>query len=136
MTSQPIDLPCLLRALTWPVITVVAFAVFRLPLDNLVSVLMPRVNKLSVGKFSIELAQVQEMQPRVRDTEIRELEAGLKTQSGSTGLKALVNELQSGGQHDFVVIDLGSESSPLVEEFYGKVGRTMILSFKPPYTFE
>ena len=109
---QPIDLPSLLRAISWPVIVMIAVAVLREPLANMVAVLGQRVNKLSVGAFSMELTTVQEMQPRAMDAEIRQLEAGLIPQSGSTSLTALVNELQSGGRHDYVVIDLGSESEP------------------------
>lgn len=111
MTIQPLDLLSPLRAVTWPLITIVAFAMFRQPLGNVVCALMPRMNKLSVGTFSIELMQVREMQPRAMDTEIRQLEAELMPQTGSNALATLVNELQSGGQHDCVLIDLGSELS-------------------------
>jgi hypothetical protein len=112
MSIQQIDIPSLLRAVAWPMITAIAMGVFRTPVGNLFSVLGQKVSKFSVAGFSIEMAQVQEMQPRAMDAEIRQLEAGLVPQSGSTGLTALVNELQSGGNHDYVVIDFGAESSP------------------------
>ncbi len=112
MKIQPIDLPSLLKAISWPAMTAIALAVFRRPLATLISVLGQKVSKFSIGKFSIEMAQVQEMKPSTMDTEIRQLEAGLIPQSGSTALTALVNELQSGGKHDYVVIDFGSESAP------------------------
>jgi hypothetical protein len=103
MSIQPIDLPSLLKALSWPVMTAIASAVFRRPLATLISVLGRKVSNLSIGKFSIEIAQVQEMKSSTIDTEIWQLEAGLIPQSGSTSLTALVNELQSGGKHDYVV---------------------------------
>jgi hypothetical protein len=103
MSIQPIDLPSLLHALIWPFIVIAALAVFRRPLGDLVSVLGQRVHKLSVAGYSLELAQVREMQPRAMDTEIRQLDAGLIPQSGSTSLTALVTELQSGGQHDYLL---------------------------------
>jgi hypothetical protein len=112
MNIQPIDLPSLLHALICPFILIAALAVFRRPLGDLAQALGQRMNKLSIAGFSLELAQVQEMQPRAMDTEIRQLDAGLIPQSGSTSLTALVTELITGGQHDYVVIDLGSESSP------------------------
>jgi len=112
MNFQPLDVPSLLKAIAWPVIALIALAVFRRPLANLVSLLGQKVSKLSFGKFSIEMAKVEEMKPRAMDAEIRELEAGLIPQSGSTALTALVTELQSGGKHDYVMIDFGSESSP------------------------
>jgi hypothetical protein len=112
MNFQPIDLPSLLKAVSWPAIAAVALALFRRPLSNLFSALGQKVSKFSIGSFSVEMAQVQEMKPSAMDTEIRQLQAGLVPQSGSTSLTELVNELQSGGQHDYVVIDCGSETSP------------------------
>jgi len=85
MHIQPIDIPSLLRAIAWPMIVVVAFALFRRPLANLISIVGQKVSKLSVGKFSIEMAQVEEMKPRAMDAEIRELEAGLKVSSKQSG---------------------------------------------------
>jgi hypothetical protein len=111
MSIEPIDLPSLLGAVSWPVIAVVALALFRRPLVTLFSALGQKVSKFSIGNFSIEMAQVQEMKPSTMDAEIRQLQAGLVPQSGSTSLTQLVNELQSGGQ-DYVVIDFGSETSP------------------------
>jgi hypothetical protein len=112
MGVQPIDLPSLLKAVTWPLVAVAALVLFRRPLANLLAALGQKVSKFSIGSFSVEMAQVQEMKPSAMDTEIRQLQAGLVPQSGSTSLTELVNELQSGGQHDYVVIDFGSESKP------------------------
>lgn len=112
MHIQPLDIPALLRAITWPLIVVTAFAIFRRPLANLISLVGQKVSKVSFGKFSIEMAQVPEMKPQAMDAEIRELDAGSAPQSGTTGLTALVNELQSGGKRDYVVIDFGSDSGP------------------------
>ena len=108
----PIDVPALLRAVSWPVIAVIGFAIFRRPLGNFATVLAPRVSKLSVGKFSVGMAEVREMKPVAMDADIRQLEAGLIPRSGGTSLTVLVNELLSGGSHEFVVIDLGSDSLP------------------------
>lgn len=112
MNVQPIDLPSLLHAVLWPLIVIIAIAVLRRPLGDFVLGVGQRMNKLSVAGFSVELAQVEEMRPGAMDAEIRQLEAGLIPQSGSASLTALVTELQSGGQHDYVVIDFGSETSP------------------------
>jgi hypothetical protein len=112
MSIQPIDVPAFLHAVAWPAMATIVLAIFRQPLRSAISALGRNVSKLSVGKFSIEMAQVQEMKPRAMDTEIRQLDASLLPQSGSTGLTALVNELRSGGKHDYVVIDFGSETSP------------------------
>jgi len=112
MPVQPLDVPALLRAVTWPLIVVMAFTIFRRPLANLISLVGQKVSKLSFGKFSIEMAQVPEMKPQAMDTEIRELEAGFTPQSGTFGLTSLVNELQTGGKRDYIVVDFGLESSP------------------------
>jgi hypothetical protein len=110
---QPIDVPSLLRAITWPVIVIVAFFAFRRPLGELVGILGRNVRKFSFGGFSLELAEVSEIKPpQALDTEIRQLEAGLYPQSGVSGLTVLLNQLQHGGQHNYIVIDLGSDSSP------------------------
>jgi hypothetical protein len=109
---QPIDLPSLLRAITWPVIVVIAFFVFRKPLSDLVGVLGRNVRKFSFGGVSLELSQVSEIKPpQTLDTEIRQLDAGLYPQSGVSGITTLVNQLQRGGKQDYIVIDFGSETS-------------------------
>jgi IPT/TIG domain len=109
---QPIDLPSLLRAITWPVIVVIAFFVFRRPLGELVLVLGRRAHKFSFGGLSLQLAEVSEAKPLSLDAEIRQLDTGAIPQSGSTGISELIAELQRGQKHDYIVIDLGSESSP------------------------
>lgn len=112
MNMQPIDLPSLLRAIAWPVIAVVAFVVFRRPLTELVGVLGRSVRKFSFAGVSVELAQVSDVKPSALDTEIRQLDAAASPQSGATGISDLITQLQSGRQHDYIVIDLGSEPSP------------------------
>ncbi|HET8924382.1 MAG TPA: IPT/TIG domain-containing protein [Candidatus Acidoferrum sp.] len=109
---QPIDLPSLLRAITWPVIVIVAFFVFRRPLSDLVGVLGRGVRKFSFAGVSLELAEVSQVRPHALDAEIRQLDAGPSPQSGSSGISDLINQLQYGGQRDYIVIDLGSQSSP------------------------
>ena len=54
MNVQPIDVPSLLHAVTWPVIVVIAFVVFRRPLAELVKVLGQRTHKASFGSLSLE----------------------------------------------------------------------------------
>jgi hypothetical protein len=109
---QPIDLTSLLRAITWPVIVVIAFFVFRSPLSELVGVLGRNVRKFSFGGLSLELAQVAEMKPpQSLETEIRQLEAGLYPQSGVSAITNLFGQLQRGGKRDYIVIDLCSETS-------------------------
>jgi hypothetical protein len=112
MSMLPIDIPSLVRAVIWPVITIVGLVAFRQSIATLIGGLGQRVKKLAFAGFSLEMAQVQEMRPSAMDTEIRQLETGLVPQSGSNALTALVKELESGGNHDYVVIDLGSEPSP------------------------
>src|ERR1035441_7054782 len=112
LNIQAIDLPSLLRAVTWPVLAVVALAVFRRPLGEMVKVLGQRAHKFSISKFSLELTEISEKRPQTLDTEIRQLEAWLLPQSGSNALLSLLNQLQCGEQHDYIMIDLGSESSP------------------------
>lgn len=112
MNFQPIDVPSLLRAITWPVIVVIAFLLFRRPLSDLVAVLGRSLRKLSFAGVSVELAQVSDVKPNALDTEIRQLDAAASPQSGATGISGLITQLQSGRQRDYIVIDLGSQSSP------------------------
>lgn len=65
---QPIDIPSLLRAVTWPVLIIIALAFFWRPLTELVKTLTPHINKLSFHGFSLEMMQVNEMRPRAMDT--------------------------------------------------------------------
>jgi len=109
---QPIDLASLLRAVTWPLITIAALAVFRRPLINLVGILGRRVQRISFGGVSLDLSEISELKPHSLDAEIRQLDAGLVPQSGASSISVLLSQLQYRGQHDYIVIDLGSESSP------------------------
>jgi hypothetical protein len=112
MNIQPIDLPSLLRAVIWPLLAVVAFIAFRRPLGVLVTILGQRVHKFSVGGFSMELAEVSEMKTQTLETEIRQLDAGLIPQSGSNAISQLLFQLQTERNHDYITLDLGSETSP------------------------
>jgi hypothetical protein len=112
MTIQPIDLPALFRALIWPLIAIVALIVLRSPLGDLVKILGQRIHKFSFGGLSLELAEVREVKTQTLETEIRQLDAGVVPQSGSTAIAGLLTQLQSGRQHDYIVLDLGSEASP------------------------
>lgn len=107
MNIQPLDLPALLGAVTWPLVAVVAFIVFRRPLIELVGVLGQRARKFSFGGVSLELAEMKP--PPTLDTEIRQLAASSVPQSGVTGITNLLNQLKYGGPQDYIVIDLGSE---------------------------
>jgi hypothetical protein len=49
MGIQPIDIPALLKAVSWPLIAAVALALFRQPLANLFSALGQKVSKFSIG---------------------------------------------------------------------------------------
>src|SRR2546425_431006 len=111
MNIQPIDLASLLRAVTWPLITIAALVVFRRPLINLVGVLGQRVQKISFGGLSLDVSEVSELKPHSLDAEIRQLDAGLVPQSGTSSISILLSQLQYHGQHDYIVIDLGSEPS-------------------------
>jgi hypothetical protein len=112
MSIQPIDVPSLLRAITWLVIVIVAFFVFRRQLGDVVGILGRHIQKVSFGGVSLEFAQIPEMKPpQTLDTEIRQLDAGLNPQSGTPGLTSLLSQLQRGGKQDYIVIHLGSETS-------------------------
>ena len=112
MSIQPIEVPSLLRAITWPVIVIVIFFVFRRTLSDLVGVMGRNVRKFSVAGVSLELAEIREVKLYSLETEIRRLDAGPSPQSGSSGISDLITQLQYGGQRDYIEIELGSESSP------------------------
>ena len=109
MNIQLIDLPALLGAVAWPLTVIVAFAVFRRPLGDLIIILGKKTRKFSLGVLSLELTEVSEMKPRSLDTEIRELDAGARPQSGPLDLQAQIREQ---GTNDYIVIDLGSDAAP------------------------
>lgn len=111
MNVHPIDIPSLLGTVIWPLTVVVAFAVFRRPLGELVSVLGRRTRKFSFAGVALELAEVSEVKSQSLEAETRQLDAA-SPQSKSSAISGLLNELRSGKQHDFIVIDLGSKSSP------------------------
>jgi len=112
MSIQPIDLPSLLRAVIWPLLAVLALIILRHPLAALVTILGQRIHKFSLGGFSVELAEVSEVKTQTLETEIRQLDAGLIPQSGSTAISQLVFQLQSEQYHDYITLDLGLETSP------------------------
>jgi hypothetical protein len=107
MNIQPIDLPSLLRAFLWPALAIIVFVVYRHSLRKLIITLAQRAHKFSFGVFSLELAQVSEIKPLALETEIRNLEAGLFPQSGSSGISSILMQLRQDRQHDYMVIDLG-----------------------------
>lgn len=112
MSIQPIDLPSLLRAVIWPLLAFFALIVFRRPMGTLITILGQRVHKFSLGGFSMELVEVSEMKTQTLETEIRQLDAGLIPQSGSTAISQLLLQLQAERNHDYITLDLGSETSP------------------------
>src|SRR5438045_1132653 len=99
MNIQPIDLPSLLRAVLWPALTIVAIAIFRHPLSDLVKILGQRIHKFSFGGLSLELAEVSEVKAQTLESEIRQLDAGLIPQSGAWSISGLLMQLQRGGRH-------------------------------------
>jgi hypothetical protein len=64
---------------------------------------------ISFAGVSFELAKVSDMNSRSIDMEIRELDAGLRPQSGPSDLLV---QIRQGGAQDFIIIDLGSETAP------------------------
>jgi hypothetical protein len=111
MTIQSIDLPSLVRAIFWPLLAVFALVLFRRPVGDLVTILGQRIHKFSFGGLSLELAEVSEMKTPILETEIRQLDASPAPQSGSSAISQLLVQLQSDRRHDYIVVDLGSESS-------------------------
>ena len=111
MNVHPIDISAVLGTVIWPLTVVVASTVFRRPLSELVSVLGQRTRKFSFAGVSLELAEVSEMKSQSLESEIRQLDAAA-LQSKSSAITGLLKELRSGKQHDYIVIDLGSKSSP------------------------
>src|SRR5713226_5606301 len=99
MNIQPIDLPSLLRAVLWPALTIVVLTIFRQPLSDLAKFLGQRIQKFSIGGVSLELAEVSAMKAQTLETEIRQLDAGLVPQSGSSAISGLLMQLQREGRH-------------------------------------
>jgi hypothetical protein len=109
MAYDAIDFPALIRAIGWPLIAAGALIVFGRPILELINALGARINKVSVAGVSLELATLSELRPRSLDIDLRELDAGTRPQSGPIDLLA---QLRASDSRDYVVIDLGSTSSP------------------------
>jgi hypothetical protein len=109
MTIQPLDIPDVIKAITWPAVAAGAIVVFRKPVAEAFRILVERLSKISVGGVSVELSLLSELRPRSLDSELRELNAAPPTPSAPT---ALLNEIQFGGSHEYIVIDLGTETAP------------------------
>jgi hypothetical protein len=76
---------------------------------ELIAVLCQRVNNISFGGLSLELATLSELKPRSLDIDLRELDAATRPQSGPIDL---LTQLKEAGDHDYIVIDLGSDTAP------------------------
>jgi hypothetical protein len=109
MSIQPIDLPTLIGSVAWPVVSAMVIVVLRQPAADIVSILAERINKVSVGGVSLELAALSKLRPRSLESERRELASAPPTPSAAG---ALLFELRVGGAHDFILIDLGSQTAP------------------------
>jgi hypothetical protein len=109
MNVEPLNLSTLLGAVMWPVTALVALAVLRKPLGDLISVIGQRLEKVSIAGASFDLKKVSELKAPSLDADLRELNAGAQPQSGPIDLLA---QLRSTAGYECVVIDLGSESAP------------------------
>ena len=112
MELEPINLPALILALLWPAIAIVALVLFRRPLGEVVGILGQRIQKISIGTLSLELAATSELKLAALDDEIRKLDATPNVQSAASSLSGLMAQLRQGRKHDYIVIDLGSEAAP------------------------
>ena len=106
---EPLNLASLLSAVMWPVTVLIALVVFRRPLGDLISVIGQRIDKVSFAGVSLELKKASELKVSSLDTDLRELEAGTRPQSGPIDLLV---QLRNASDHDYIVIDLGSDSAP------------------------
>jgi hypothetical protein len=109
MTIEPLNILELIKAIAWPVVAAGAIVLFRKPAVDVLRILLERVSKISVGGVSLELSVLSELRPRSLDAELRELHAAPPPPSGAT---ALLYELQIGGSHEYILIDLGSDAAP------------------------
>jgi hypothetical protein len=109
MTIQPMGIPELIKAIAWPGIAIGAIILFRRPAVEVLKILVQRLGKISVAGVSLELSLLSELRPRSLDAELRELNSAGPPPSGPT---ALLNELQFGGSHEFIVVDLGTDAAP------------------------
>ena len=112
MELEPINLPSLILALVWPTIAVIALVFFRRPLGELVGIMGQRIQKVSIGTLSLELAATSELKLAALDDEIRKLDVTPNVQSGASSLSGLMAQLRQGRKHDYIVIDLGSDAAP------------------------
>ena len=98
-------------ATAWPLFALIALILLIRPIRILVEVLGKRVDSVSFGKFSLQLAGAKlEAQPL--NLEIRELDSSISPQSGPSKLSQAISQLRSGGKRDFILIDLGSKVDP------------------------
>ena len=112
MNIQPIDLPGFLRAVTWPVLAAIVCILFRRPLNEFARTLGNRIQKVSIGSLSLELSQATAAASlQAVESDIRQLDAGLTPQSGTAELTTVLTQLRYGAPQDYILIDLGSESS-------------------------
>lgn len=109
MTIQPLSIPDLIKAVAWPAVAAGAIVLFRKPVAEVFRTLVERLSKISVAGVSLELSLLSELRPRSLDAELRELNSAGPPPSGPT---ALLNELQFGGSHEYIVIDLGTDTAP------------------------
>lgn len=87
MNIQPLNIPALLGAVTWPLIAAVAFIVFWRPLGDLFGVIGQRARKFSFRGVWLQVAEVSEMKPQFLVA--RPLDVGLVPKSGSSGITGL-----------------------------------------------
>jgi hypothetical protein len=106
MTIEPIGLAAILNAVMWPLIAVIAVILLRKPLTSLVGTLGQRIQRISVGALSLDIASLSEVKSTSLDSEIRQLEPSQPVQSGVSSLESLFAETRRGGKQDYVVIDL------------------------------
>jgi hypothetical protein len=108
MTIQPLNIADLVKAVAWPAVAAGAIVLFRKPAAEVFRTLVERLSNISVAGVSLELSLLSVLFSRSLDAELRDLNSTGLPPSGPT---ALLNELQFGGSHEFIVVDLGTDTA-------------------------
>ena len=119
--TTTLDIAALVSAIIWPLALIILFLVYRENLGVWIKQILPRINKLGIGSFSLELAEAKAYAPQwVASSSMVDLRqrgvAGMDVTDSTAGNFAQL--LDDDRAADFAEVDLGEGHEWLSSRLY------------------
>jgi hypothetical protein len=112
------DIVALITGLAYPAIILIAILVFRIPLVEFLSRAGAKVKKISVGVFSIELAEARQMETKWTTPNLADVRKPTPSDEFSSSAGDLMTQIRNGDPADYAIINLGDGNKWLSSRIY------------------